>query len=79
MSVSLTTPRTAEDLCERFGPPEDLAVKHKLPYLDEAGSASLLSVRLSLSPRPMQGRCDASPKATRLGFSISLTSAPCTS
>ena len=69
MSVSLTTPRTAEDLCERFGPPEDLVVKHKLPYLDEAAVRFIAQCPFVIvATADAQGRCDASPKGDPPGF-----------
>jgi PPOX class probable FMN-dependent enzyme len=69
MSVSLTTPRTAEDLCERFGSPEDLAVKHKLPYLDEAAVRFIAQCPFVIvATADAQGRCDASPKGDPPGF-----------
>lgn len=69
MSVSLTTPRTTEDLCERFGPPEDLAVKHKLPYLDEAAVRFVAQCPFVIvATADAQGRCDASPKGDPPGF-----------
>jgi uncharacterized protein len=69
MSVSLTTPRTAEDLCERFGPPEDLTVKHKLPYLDEAAVRFIAQCPFVIvATADAQGRCDASPKGDPPGF-----------
>jgi len=69
MRVSLTTPRTAEDLCARFGPPEDLAVKHKLPYLDEAAVRFIAQCPFVIvATADAQGRCDASPKGDPPGF-----------
>jgi len=69
MSVSLTTPRTAEDLCERFGPPEDVAVQHKLPYLDEAAVRFIAQCPFVIvATADAQGRCDASPKGDPPGF-----------
>src|SRR3989442_3428060 len=69
MSVSPTTPRTAEDLCERFGPPEDLTVKHKLPYLDEAAVRFIAQCPFVIvATADAQGRCDASPKGDPPGF-----------
>jgi uncharacterized protein len=69
MRVSLTTPRTAEDLCERFGPPEDLVVKHKLPYLDEAAVRFIAQCPFVIvATADAQGRCDASPKGDPPGF-----------
>ena len=69
MRVPLTTPRTAEDLCERFGPPEDVAVKHKLPYLDEAAVRFIAQCPFVIvATADAQGRCDASPKGDPPGF-----------
>jgi len=69
MRVSLTTPRTAEDLCARFGPPEDVAVKHKLPYLDEAAVRFIAQCPFVIvATADAQGRCDASPKGDPPGF-----------
>ena len=69
MSVSLTTPRTAEDLCERFGPPEDLTVQHKLPSLDEAAVRFIAQCPFVIvATADAQGRCDASPKGDPPGF-----------
>ncbi|HEV8713140.1 MAG TPA: MSMEG_1061 family FMN-dependent PPOX-type flavoprotein [Candidatus Binatia bacterium] len=69
MSVSPTSPRTAEDLCERFGPPEDLTVKHKLPYLDEAAARFISQCPFVIvATADAQGRCDASPKGDPPGF-----------
>jgi len=69
MSLSPTAPRTAEDLCERFGPPEDLVVKHKLPYLDEAAVRFIAQCPFVIvATADAQGRCDASPKGDPPGF-----------
>jgi uncharacterized protein len=64
-----TAPRTTEDLCERFGPPEDLAVKHKLLYIDEAARRFLAQCPFVIvATSDAQGRCDASPKGDPPGF-----------
>jgi hypothetical protein len=64
-----TSPRTAEDLCERFGPPDDLTVKHKLPYIDEAAKKFLAQCSFVIvATADAQGRCDASPKGDPPGF-----------
>ena len=64
-----TAPRTTEDLCERFGPPEDLAVKHKLPYIDDAARRFIAQCPfVILATADAQGRCDASPKGDPPGF-----------
>ena len=69
MSLSPTAPHTAEDLCERFGPPEDLTVKHKLPYIDEAAARFLAQCPFVIvATADAQGRCDASPKGDPPGF-----------
>jgi PPOX class probable FMN-dependent enzyme len=69
MSSSPTAPRTAEDLCERFGPPDDLTVKHKLPYIDEAAARFLAQCPFVIvATADAQGRCDASPKGDPPGF-----------
>lgn len=64
-----TAPRTTDDLCERFGPPDDLAVKHKIPHMDEAARRFLAQCPfVILSTADAQGRCDASPKGDPPGF-----------
>jgi len=69
MSLSPTAPRTAEDLCERFGPPEELTVKHKLPYLDEAAARFIAQCPFVIvATADKHGRCDASPKGDPPGF-----------
>jgi probable F420-dependent oxidoreductase len=66
---AVTAPRTTEDLCERFGPPEDLAVKHKLPYIDDAARRFIAQCPfVILATADAQGRCDASPKGDPPGF-----------
>ncbi len=66
---AVTAPRTTEDLCERFGPPEDLAVKHKLPYIDDAARRFIAQCPfVILATADTQGRCDASPKGDPPGF-----------
>ncbi len=68
--MSATTAlRTTEDLCERFGPPEDIAVKHKLPYIDDAARRFIAQCPfVILATADAQGRCDASPKGDPPGF-----------
>jgi len=67
--TNATTPRTTDDLCERFGPPDELAVKHKIPYLDDAARRFLAQCPfVILSTADAQGRCDASPKGDPPGF-----------
>jgi hypothetical protein len=69
MSLSPTAPHTAEDLCERFGPPDDLTVKHKLPYIDEAAARFISQCPFVIvATADAQGRCDASPKGDPPGF-----------
>jgi hypothetical protein len=69
MSTSSIAPRTPEDLCERFGPPEELAVKHKLPYIDEAATRFIAQCPFVIvATADAQGRCDASPKGDPPGF-----------
>jgi hypothetical protein len=64
-----TAPRTADDLCERFGAPDDLVVKHKLPYLDDAARQFLAQCPFVIvATADAQGRCDASPKGDPPGF-----------
>ena len=65
----ITAPRTTDDLCERFGPPDDLTVKHKIPYMDDAARRFLAQCPfVILSTADAQGRCDASPKGDPPGF-----------
>jgi len=69
MSGSLTAPHSAQDLCERFGPPEDMVVKHKLPYIDEAAARFIAQCPFVIvATADAQGRCDASPKGDPPGF-----------
>lgn len=66
---TITAPRTTDDLCERFGPPDDLTVKHKIPYMDDAARRFLAQCPfVILSTADAQGRCDASPKGDPPGF-----------
>lgn len=66
---SATAPQTTADLCERFGPPDDLAVKHKLPYLDDAARQFLAQCPFVIvATADARGRCDASPKGDPPGF-----------
>jgi PPOX class probable FMN-dependent enzyme len=60
---------TAQDLCERFGAPDDLTVKHKLPCLDDAARQFLAQCPFVIvATSDAQGRCDASPKGDPPGF-----------
>lgn len=69
MSVSPTAPRTAEDLCERFGAPDEMVIKHKLPYIDEAAARFIAQCPFVIvATADAQGRCDASPKGDPPGF-----------
>ncbi len=64
-----TAPHTTEDLCERFGPPDELTVKHKLPYIDEAARQFIAQCPFVIvATADAQGRCDASPKGDPPGF-----------
>lgn len=64
-----TAPRTTADLCERFGPPDELTVKHKLPHLDDAARQFLAQCPfIIVATADAQGRCDASPKGDPPGF-----------
>jgi PPOX class probable FMN-dependent enzyme len=66
---SATAPRTTEDLCERFGPPDELTVKHKLPYIDDAARQFIAQCPFVIvATADAQGRCDASPKGDPPGF-----------
>jgi PPOX class probable FMN-dependent enzyme len=69
MSTSTTVPRTTEDLCERFGAADEMTVKHKLPYIDEAAARFLAQCPfVIIATADAQGRCDASPKGDPAGF-----------
>lgn len=69
MSTSPTAPSTPEDLCQRFGAPEELTVKHKLPFIDEAAARFLAQCPFVIvATADAQGRCDASPKGDPPGF-----------
>lgn len=71
MSVSQPAPRTPEELSVRFGPPEELAVKHKLPCIDEAAARFLAQCPFVIvATADAQGRCDASPKGDPPGFIV---------
>ncbi len=61
--------KSQEELAERFGAPEDLAVKHKLPFIDEAAAKFLAQCPFVIvATADAQGRCDASPKGDPPGF-----------
>ncbi len=69
MSTDHTVPQTTADLCERFGAADDLTVKHKLPYIDEAATRFLAQCPFVIvATADAQGRCDASPKGDPPGF-----------
>ncbi len=64
-----SVPRDTQDLAGRFGDPDQLAVKHKLPYIDEAATRFLEQCPFVIvSTADAQGRCDASPKGDPPGF-----------
>ncbi len=64
-----TAPSIPEELTERFGAPEDLAVKHKLPFIDEAATRFIAQCPFVIvATADAQGRCDASPKGDPPGF-----------
>jgi PPOX class probable FMN-dependent enzyme len=66
---TIPAPQTTADLCERFGAPDDLTVKHKLPYIDEAAARFLAQCPFVIvATADAQGRCDASPKGDPAGF-----------
>jgi PPOX class probable FMN-dependent enzyme len=69
MSTSSTAPRTPEELSARFGAPEELASKHKLPFIDEAAARFIAQCPFVIvATADAQGRCDASPKGDPPGF-----------
>lgn len=69
MSLSPTTPRTTTELHARFGVPDELTVKHKLPYIDEAAARFIAQCPFVIvATADAQGRCDASPKGDPPGF-----------
>ena len=69
MSTQPTVPSTTEDLRVRFGKPHELAVEHKLPYIDEAATRFLAQCPFVIvSTADAEGRCDASPKGDPPGF-----------
>ena len=62
-------PRNTQELAGRFGAPDQLAVKHKLPYIDEAATRFLEQCPFVIvSTADALGRCDASPKGDPPGF-----------
>ena len=64
-----SVPRDTQELAGRFGDPDQLAVKHKLPYIDEAAARFLEQCPFVIvSTADTQGRCDASPKGDPPGF-----------
>src|SRR5713101_7000415 len=69
MSASQTAPSTPKDLSERFGEPVELALKHKLPLIDEAAARFISQGPFVIvATADAQGRCDASPKGDPPGF-----------
>ncbi|MGH7966860.1 MAG: MSMEG_1061 family FMN-dependent PPOX-type flavoprotein [Candidatus Binatia bacterium] len=67
--MDTTAPRTPEDLGQRFGEPVELAVKHKLPFIDEAAARFIAQCPFVIvATADAQGRCDASPKGDPPGF-----------
>ncbi len=64
-----SVPQSTQELAARFGDPDQLAVKHKLPYIDEAAARFLEQCPFVIvSTADAQGRCDASPKGDPPGF-----------
>ena len=69
MGASEMAPRTSEELSARFGAPEELTVKHKLPFIDEAAARFIAQCPFVIvATADAQGRCDASPKGDPPGF-----------
>ena len=68
-ATAQSLPGNAQELAGRFGDPDQLAVKHKLPYIDEAATRFLKQCPFVIvSTADAQGRCDASPKGDPPGF-----------
>ena len=68
-ATAQSVPQSPHELAERFGDPDQLAVKHKLPYIDEAAARFLEQCPFVIvSTADTQGRCDASPKGDPPGF-----------
>lgn len=64
-----TTPSTPAELSARFGAPDELTVKHKLPYIDEAAARFIAQCPFVIvATADARGRCDASPKGDPPGF-----------
>lgn len=64
--MALSTP---EELAERFGAPEELAVKHKLPFIDEAAARFIAQCPFVIvATADARGCCDTSPKGDPPGF-----------
>ena len=69
MSTSCTAPSAPAELSKRFGAPEELAVKLKLPFIDEAAASFIAQCPfVIIATADAQGRCDASPKGDPPGF-----------
>jgi len=69
MSTSQTVPSTPEELSNRLGAADPLAVKLKLPFIDEAAASFIAQCPfVVVATADAQGRCDASPKGDPPGF-----------
>lgn len=69
MDTARTVPSNPEELSQRFGEPVELAVKHKLPLIDEAAAKFIAQCPFVIvATADAQGRCDASPKGDPPGF-----------
>ena len=69
MNETQTALRTPEELSARFGTADELTVKHKLPFIDEAAARFLAQCSfVVVATADAQGRCDASPKGDPPGF-----------
>lgn len=69
MSEAARAPRAPEDLAERFGAPDELTIKHRLPRIDEAAARFIAQCPFVIvATADAQGRCDASPKGDPAGF-----------
>jgi len=61
--------RTPGDLCEHFGAPDEIVVKHKLPHIDKHAARFLAQCPFVIvATSDAEGRCDASPKGDPPGF-----------
>jgi predicted pyridoxine 5'-phosphate oxidase superfamily flavin-nucleotide-binding protein len=58
MSTTFGSSKLRQTLCERFGAPDDLTVKHKLPYIDEGAARFLAQCPFVIvATADAQGRC----------------------